>query len=64
MIINVSFLVYLDGFVQRRIELRAQYEMKCSRLDDKITRSTVQDTADGLCAGVIDIISDKGNTKA
>ena len=57
-------LVYLDGFVQRRIELRAQYKMKCSRLDDKITHSTIQDTADGLCAGVVDIISDKGNTKA
>ena len=57
-------LGYLDGFVQRRIELRAQYKMKCSLLDDNIVRSTVQDTADGLCAGVIDIISDKGNTKA
>ena len=38
--------------------------MKCSRLDDDIVRSTVQDTADGLCAGVINIFSDKGNTKA
>ena len=38
--------------------------MKCSLLDDEIVRSTVQDTADRLCAGVIDIISDKGNTKA
>ena len=57
-------LGYLDGFVQRRIELRAQYKIKCSRLDDQITRSTVQDAADRLCAGVINIISDKGNTKA
>ena len=64
MIINVSFLVYLDGFVQRRIELRAQYKMKCSLLDDEIVRSTVQDTADGLCAGVIEIISDKGIANA
>ena len=57
-------LGYLDGFVQRRMELRAQYKIKCSRLDDNIVHSMVQDAADRLCAGAVDIISDEGIANA
>ena len=44
--------------------MRAQDKMKCSLLDDKKTRSMVQDTAVRLSAAVAHIICDKGITKA
>ena len=50
----------LDGLVQRRLELRAQYKMKCSLMSDKKTQSLVQDTANRLSAGLIQIIGDQG----
>ena len=56
----VFFLGNLDGLVQRRLELRAQYKMKCSLMSDKKTQSMVRDTANGLSAGLIQIIGDQG----
>ena len=49
-----------DGLVQRRLELMAQYKMKCSLLSDKKTQSMVQDTANRLSPALIQIIGDQG----
>ena len=57
-------LCNLDGLVQRRIELRAQYKMECSLLDDQLFHSTVQDSAARMSAGVTSIIYNNGITKA
>ena len=53
-------LGYLDGLVRRRLELSAQYDLKCSLLDDKITRTTIQVTADSHSADLIHIICNQG----
>ena len=50
----------LDGLVQRRLELRAQYKMKCSLMSDKKTQSMVRDTANRLYPALIQIIGDQG----
>ena len=54
----------LDGLVRRRLELRAQYKMECSFLDDQLFHSTVQDSAARMSAGVTSIIYNNGITKA
>ena len=53
-------LGYLDGLVRRRLELTAQYDLRCSLLDDKITRTTIQVTADSHSADLIHIICNQG----
>ena len=50
----------LDYLVQRRLEITAQYDLKCSLLDDVITRTTVQVTSDSRSVGLINTICDQG----
>ena len=50
----------LDYLVQRRLEITAQYDLMCSLLDDKITRSTAQTIANSHSAGLINTICDQG----
>ena len=46
--------------MQRRLEITAQYDLQCSLLDDKITRSTAQTIANSHSAGLINTICDQG----
>ena len=50
----------LDYLVQRRLEITAQYDLRCSLLDDVITRTTVQVTSDSHSVGLINTICDQG----
>ena len=50
----------LDYLVQRRLEITAQYDLKCSLLDAVITRTTVQVTSDSHSVGLINTICDQG----
>ena len=50
----------LDYLVQRRLEITAQYDLRCSLLADNVVRSTVQVTADSHSAGLISTLCKQG----
>ena len=50
----------LDYLVQRRLEITARYDLRCSLLADNVVRSTVQVTADSHSAGLITTICKQG----
>ena len=50
----------LDYLVQRRLEITAQYDLRCSLLDDVITRTTIQVTSDSHSVGLINTICGQG----
>ena len=50
----------LDYLVQRRLEITAQYDLRCSLLADNVIRSTVQVTADSHSVGLISTICKQG----
>ena len=58
---NVEFVFgFSDNLPLRRLELTAQYKIKCSNIQNTMVRVTAQVTANSHSVGVIQIICDQG----
>ena len=58
---NVDFVfVFSDNLLLRRLELTAQYKIKCSYIQNTMVRARAQATAISHSVGIIQIICDQG----
>ena len=58
---NVDFVFgFSDNLLLRRLELTAQYKIKCSYIQNTMVRATAQVTAISHSVGIIQIICDQG----